>query len=64
MTTPRSKAASLWPLLALIVLFVALKLSGVIAWSWLWICSPLWIPPVLAITLGLILGGHGKRGKS
>lgn len=27
----------------LLVLFIALKLLGVIAWSWLWVLSPLWI---------------------
>jgi hypothetical protein len=27
----------------LAVLFIALKLTGVIAWSWWWVLSPLWI---------------------
>ncbi len=27
----------------LFVIFFILKLSGVIAWEWLWILSPLWI---------------------
>lgn len=27
----------------LTVLFIGLKLTGVIAWSWLWVLSPLWI---------------------
>lgn len=27
----------------LTVLFVALKLTHVIAWSWLWVLSPIWI---------------------
>ncbi|QOC54160.1 hypothetical protein [Caulobacter vibrioides] len=27
----------------LTVLFVALKLTHVIAWSWLWVLAPLWI---------------------
>ena len=29
--------------LALTMIFVILKLSNVISWSWLWVCSPLWI---------------------
>ena len=29
---------------ALFVLFLALKLCGVIAWSWWWVTAPLWIP--------------------
>jgi len=27
----------------LALLFIALKLCGVIAWSWWWVLSPLWI---------------------
>jgi len=30
------------PLLA--VLFIGLKLCGVIAWSWVWVLAPLWLP--------------------
>jgi len=35
----------------LAILFIGLKLGGVIAWPWLWVLSPLWIP--LAIVLGI-----------
>ena len=28
----------------LTILFIALKLTGVIAWSWWWVLAPLWIP--------------------
>lgn len=27
----------------LTILFVALKLTGHIAWSWIWVLSPIWI---------------------
>jgi len=40
----------------LTVLFVGLKLTNVIAWSWLWVLSPLWIPLLLLIMI-LIIGG-------
>lgn len=33
----------------LTVLFIGLKLTGVIAWSWLWVLSPLWIGLVFAL---------------
>jgi hypothetical protein len=33
----------------LTVLFVGLKLTNVIAWPWLWVLSPLWIPLLLLI---------------
>ena len=28
---------------ALLVLFIGLKLAGVITWSWFWVLSPAWI---------------------
>ena len=31
----------------LLVVFIILKLTNNIAWSWLWVLSPLWIPLVL-----------------
>ena len=42
------------PLLA--VLFIGLKLGGVIAWAWLWVLAPLWIPVAawLAICVGML----------
>ncbi len=33
----------------LTVLFVALKLTGFIGWSWWWVLSPLWITSLLAV---------------
>lgn len=37
----------------LTVAFVVLKLCNVIAWSWWWVLSPIWIP-VAVIALGLL----------
>ena len=36
----------------LLVLFVGLKLAGVISWSWWWVLSPIWMPLFL---LGLLM---------
>ena len=36
----------------LALLFIGLKLGGVIAWSWLWVLSPLWLG--LAVFFGLL----------
>ena len=33
----------------LTVLFVGLKLTNVIAWSWVWVLSPIWISFLLLI---------------
>ena len=34
----------------LTVLFIGLKLTGNITWSWVWVLSPLWISALLALT--------------
>lgn len=38
----------------LTILFIGLKLTGYISWSWWWVLAPVWIPVVLAIILVLI----------
>jgi hypothetical protein len=40
----------------LTVLFVALKLTGHIDWSWWWVLSPLWIGLTLFVMLLGVLG--------
>lgn len=40
---------------ALFLVFLILKLTGVIAWSWVWVFAPLWIP--LAFVLGVAIIG-------
>ena len=41
----------------LTIVFIALKLIGVIAWSWWWVLSPLWISALLGLTvwIGLLI---------
>ena len=39
----------------LTIAFIVLKLCGVIAWSWLWVLAPLWIPVALAFLLLVIV---------
>ena len=37
------------------ILLVALRLAGIIEWSWLWVFAPLWLPlAILAFTFGLL----------
>lgn len=38
---------------ALAILFIGLKLGGVINWSWLWVLWPLWLP--LTVLVGILL---------
>lgn len=33
------------------VLFIALKLTGEIEWSWLWVLSPLWVSLVVVLVV-------------
>lgn len=42
----------------LFLIFMTLKLTGNITWSWWWVASPLWIPVLLVIgviVLGVLL---------
>ena len=40
----------------LTMIFVTLKLCGVIEWKWVWVISPLWIFFAVAILWGIIKG--------
>jgi hypothetical protein len=35
----------------LALLFITLKLCGVISWSWVWVLSPLWISGIVIFLL-------------
>lgn len=39
--------------MVLFIVFLILKLTGTINWSWWWVTSPLWIPLALG---GVIIG--------
>lgn len=56
MTTKTSSSSSggIGFLGLLAIVFITLKLTNVIAWSWLWVLSPLWIPFTIVI-FGLIV---------
>lgn len=43
------------------LVFIVLKLLGVITWSWLWVLSPFWIPFVIGIILIILLIIFGKK---
>ena len=40
----------------LFIVFLVLKLTEVISWSWWWVTTPLWIPAGLWIIVLLIAG--------
>lgn len=37
------------------LIFITLKLTGHITWSWLWVLSPFWIPVAVALLVVLIV---------
>ena len=39
----------------LTILFIGLKLTNYVTWSWVWVLAPLWAPFALALTLILLL---------
>ena len=49
----------------LTLIFVVLKLTNNISWSWIWVLSPIWISIILIILIfGIILvAGRIKKGK-
>ena len=36
------------------LIFITLKLTGVIDWAWVWVLSPLWIVAILVLLVVLI----------
>lgn len=48
---------SIGPLTLLFLVFLVLKLAKVTAiatWSWWWVCSPIWIPIALVLSVAFI----------
>jgi hypothetical protein len=53
------------PLEILGIVFIILKLTGVIAWSWWWVCSPIILAMAGGFLLAAIVTGNGiSQGKS
>ena len=48
------------------IVFLVLKLTGVITWSWWWVTAPLWIPfaIVFIVVAVIFIGGFVLFGKS
>lgn len=48
----------------LTILFIGLKLTGYIAWSWWWVLAPLWVPlSILLVILGVLIAGRAILNK-
>lgn len=45
----------------LFVVFLVLKLTETIDWSWWWVTAPLWIPAALVLVIAIIAWVIGNR---
>ena len=61
----KTKQGGLGIVSVLTIVFIVLKLLGVIKWSWIWVLSPIWIPAVIAAVVFsvILIGGRIKKGK-
>ena len=46
----------------LLIVFVVLKLVGVINWSWWWVLAPFWIPTLIVIFLIVAIKIAERKG--
>ena len=55
-TTSSSSSSGIGFFGLLTILFITLKLTNVIAWSWWWVTAPLWGPLAIALVFAAIAG--------
>lgn len=48
----------------LTLLFITLKLTGTIGWSWWWVLSPVWVPILVVIIVVAFFFGFAMLFKS
>lgn len=60
----KAKQGGLGIVSALTIVFIVLKLLGVIKWSWIWVLSPIWISAVIVVAVFsvILIGGRIKKG--
>lgn len=61
MNSNRSNRSGLGVCGVLTIIFIVLKLVGVINWSWLWVLCPLWINILLTIIVLVVIAIMDKR---
>ena len=61
----KAKQGGLGIVSVLTIIFIVLKLLGVIKWSWTWVLSPIWISAVIAVAVFsvILIVGRIKKGK-
>lgn len=61
----KAKQGGLGIVSVLTIVFIVLKLLGVIRWSWIWVLSPIWISTVIVVAVFsvILIGGRIKKRK-
>lgn len=61
----KAKQGGLGIVSVLTIVFIVLKLLGVIKWSWIWVLSSIWISAVIVVAVFsvILIGGRIKKGK-
>ena len=61
----KAKQGGLGIVSVLTIVFILMKLLGVIQWSWIWVLSPIWISAVIVVAVFsvILIGGRIKKGK-
>ena len=64
-TEKSSHRSRMDPIVALVLIFAVLKVTGLISWSWLWVLSPIWTILLIfaAIFSFILVGGRIVKGK-
>jgi hypothetical protein len=44
-----------WFFYGLALLFIGLKLTGYIAWSWWWVLAPIWLPITIFLPVATVI---------
>ena len=65
MMDKKSKRGGMGFISVLTLIFVVLKLTGLIDWSWVWVLSPVWISGLLFVSAFaiILIGGRIKKGR-
>ena len=61
----KAKQGGLGIVSVLTIVFIVLKLLGVIRWSWIWVLSPIWISAVIVVAVFsvILIVGRIKKWK-
>ena len=54
MSDSNNKSNGVGVLGLMFIVFLTLKLTGHIGWSWWWVTAPLWLPTAVGLSIGLI----------